>query len=103
MGVSLGKSMHLDTSLLQAFPGVLAKNPADRGQFDLVILEQLESAFSKHLIEVTAQLESLSPTLEKHEAAVQAAKDSLSQAQEKGRASEENVNVLSARDLECAA
>merc|ERR1712150_277002 len=32
-----------------------------------------------------------------------AAKDSLSQAQEKGRASEDDVNALSARNLECKA
>merc|ERR1712007_30168 len=99
--VSLGKSMQLDASLLQAFPGVLAKVPSERGPFDLVILEQFEAAFSKHVTEVTDQLQALSPVLEKHELAVQAAKDLLAQAQEKCRASEENVNALSARNLEC--
>merc|ERR1712007_304656 len=99
--VTLAKNMQLDASLQQAFPGVLAKAPSERGQFDLVILEQLEAAFTKHITEVTAQLQSLSPVLEKHEVALQVAKDLLAQAQEKCRASEENVNALSARNLEC--
>lgn len=99
--VSMGKSMQLDGSLLLAFPGVLAKVPTERGNFDVVILQQLEEVFSKRLIEIEEQLESLLPALGEHEAAVQAAKDLLTQAHEKCKASEESVKSSSARNLEC--
>lgn len=98
---SLGKSIQLDASLMQVFPGVLAKGPTERGSFDSVILQQLEETFSKSLTEIEEKLGSFLLPVREHEAAVQEAKSLLTRVLEKCRASEECVNAANARSLEC--
>lgn len=98
---AMGKSMQLDASLLQAFPGVLQKSPAERGKFDLIILQELEEEFSKCYTAFSAQLEAILPIVKEHEVAVKAATELRDQAQEKCNASETDMHASSDRKLEC--
>lgn len=99
--ISMEKSMQLDASLLNTFPRVLAKVPAERGSFDLMTLRQLEAAFSTHFTEIAEQLDSRHLILNRHNAEMQVLLDLLTQSQEKCRASEESLNASSVRNSGC--
>lgn len=88
-------------ALLQVSPGVLAKPPAERRPLDLVVLQQLEEALSKHLTKVIEQLELLSRAVREHEAAVEVAEDSAMRAQKKCEVSKESKKASMAQNLVC--
>merc|ERR1719433_2699375 len=56
-----GKDLGLDSSLLQAVPTCLAKQQADRGSFDLVVMSQIEAEFQRFVEKFTDELASGEP------------------------------------------
>lgn len=86
--------LELDASLLTALPTTCAKSKEQRGNFDEVVLEELEKAFSKKILTVAASIDTDIPTLATQEDAVQAA--------EKQHEEQKGKQQAAASDLEVA-
>ncbi|CAE8649213.1 unnamed protein product [Polarella glacialis] len=70
----LGKDLAFDTALLTSLPAALSKEPAARGNFDQLVITQIESELQKHVAAVTGILEAGAPEREVRAAKVTAAK-----------------------------
>lgn len=57
----LGKEYGFDTALLTSLPSALSKEPASRGDFDGVVVKQVEDELQKRLDTLTAELNEAEP------------------------------------------
>merc|ERR1712194_322421 len=74
------KQLSCDDSLVQALSSTCAKTPGDRGAFDTMVLNQLETALKQKLEELTKLVEAESPGAEERAAAVSTADKQLTDA-----------------------
>lgn len=72
--VSLCQRFAFDESLTLALPGTCARPQAERGSFDNMVLDQLETSLKGKLDELTASLESHGKTVEEKSSDVERAK-----------------------------
>lgn len=83
------KAVDVDASLLGVLPNVIAKEPAERGEFDGVMLSNLDSELAKKLETIEAELAPLAPAKEgraSEVAAAQAAYDAAKEARDAAKA-----------------
>jgi len=52
----LGKDIGFDATLLQSVPGPLAKQPSERGSFDIVVVSQIEAELQRFMVTFTEEL-----------------------------------------------
>jgi len=99
---ALSKALHgLDGSLLEAMLLPLAKNPEQRGSFDMVILEQLDQQIAAKVAGLEDELAQAAPAREQRAAAVKAVQEAHDAAKS---ASDLAVGELkSVKDFEAAA
>lgn len=86
------KQLSCDDSLVQALSSTCAKAPGDRGAFDTMVLNQLETSLKQKLEELTKLVEAESPGAEERAAAVATADKQLEDAKaEQVTATEEHA------------
>eukprot|EP00930_Biecheleria_cincta_P034514 TRINITY_DN2384_c0_g1_i3.p1 TRINITY_DN2384_c0_g1~~TRINITY_DN2384_c0_g1_i3.p1 ORF type:complete len:380 (+),score=139.76 TRINITY_DN2384_c0_g1_i3:84-1223(+) len=95
------KAVHIEDSLLEAMELPLLKKPEQRGDFDAVILEQLDLQLSEKDLAFESKLKEAASAKEERAAAVRAAQDAHDTAKEASEAAAEELKA--AKDAESAA
>jgi hypothetical protein len=89
--------LELETSLLDALPGTCAKTKENRGNFDNVVLEELDKALAKKLAALDDVIEAETPAMDERAAAVRIAEEELEtkkEAQATAKEEFENAQTL---------
>lgn len=103
LGPRLQRLFSLDESLLSAIPTVFAKEPAARGNFDIMVVDQLEAEAQKALEALEADAEAAEVARSRQADAVKAAEEALQIAKDRQRASAEAFVAVRREEEECEA
>lgn len=87
--MSAGKDFGFDPTLLGAFPSAAPKAPADRGNFDNLVIQQLESEFERCTSALEETIAALEPAAKELQAEVEAKAAEL----EKAKTSEQDCKT----------
>merc|ERR1712061_543786 len=79
--VSIGKDSQLDGFMLTSLPATLAKAPADRGSFDLMVWKHFEEEITTRIRQLQEELASGESQKAERSASVEAAQTALENAQ----------------------
>jgi len=87
-----------DESLVTALPSTCCKPPADRSQFDNMVMDQLSTSLTARLTQLNADIEAEKPAKAQRAADVAVAKQSLTEAEDaQQKASDATTAALSAQ------
>lgn len=93
----IGKEYELEASMLTSLPSSLRKAVADRGTFDAMVLEHVESTLNKKIEELTETIANAEPAKQERAQAVEAAEAALTAA-----AAEEENSKAAVKEAEVA-
>lgn len=78
-----GKDFAFDPSLLSSLPGALTKAPDARGSFDVVVVDQIDGEFKKHIAILREKISCGTTAGTEHAAQIAAAQATVTAAEEK--------------------
>merc|ERR1719272_2888891 len=89
-----------EEALVKALPQVLVRKPAERGSFDEIALQQLDSNFEKHLRGLQSKIDFAGVDVDEHVVAVTAWEAALEVAEDKKRDCDEALRQAQAQQVE---
>jgi len=96
----LFKKLSVDASLHKVLPLALGMKPSDRGEFDLMVVQQLEETLAAHISSLEERLEVLSADLVEKSGAVEVTEAVIEYVTEKRDASSEALAAAKAEHVE---
>merc|ERR1719401_837950 len=100
--VALCQRYNLDESLCQALPGTCSRTPAERGPFDKMVLDQLETCLKQKLAEISTAIEAEIPAAKERVSAVSEATEIVKNAEAAQATAEEQESSAKASCQEAA-
>lgn len=87
------QSLEAEEALVKTLPQILRRKPEERGNFDEMALQQLDSYMKDHLVSLTSKIEDADKTLAEHAVAVTAWEATIEVAEDKKQESDKAVDA----------